>query len=300
MVTLVNNLTSKAVDPAAGYEKYLEPDTRVPPKSRPILDAISVNGEPVREEEILAEAQHHPADNPGEAIAAAAQALVVKQLLIQEAKRLGIDGDPHLAADGRVETIDDAAIRTMIDREVDVPTATESECRRYYDNNPQRFTGETIHEVRHILLAVAKDDCKAREQARSKAAELIALILEDVDRFESLAEEFSACPSAKQGGNLGQITAGQTVAEFEEAVQELSDGEVTAQPVETRYGFHIAILDRRIDGRAVPYQEVSERISTWLQSASWARAVAQYVGVLAGNSVIKGVELASSDGPLVQ
>ncbi len=300
MVTLVNNLTAKNTDPATGYDKYLEPDTRIPPKSKPILDAVSVNGVPIPEAEILGEAQNHPAETPGEAIAAAAQALVIKQLFVHEAKHLGIDEAPREDEAGRMETPEDAAIRALIDREVQVPVANESECRRYYENNKERFTSETIHEVRHILLPAKKEDSKARAQAQVKAQSIIALVTEDPHRFEGLAKEFSACPSAAQGGNLGQITSGQTVAEFEQAVSKLTSGEITAQPVETRYGLHIVVLDRRIEGRAVPYEKVKEQISNWLQSASWARAIAQYIGVLAGKYEIKGVELASSDGPLVQ
>ena len=48
-----------------GYTTYQEPDTRVPPKARPVLKEISVNGVAVPEQDILAEAQHHPAENPG-------------------------------------------------------------------------------------------------------------------------------------------------------------------------------------------------------------------------------------------
>ena len=300
MVTLVNNLTEKKTDPASGYDKYLEPDTRIPPKSKPILNAVTVNEVPIAEAEILAEAQNHPAETPGEAIAAAAQALVIKQLFIQEAKRLGIEETPREDEAGRMETPEDAAIRALIDAEVQVPVASESECRRYYENNRKRFTSETILEVRHILLPAKNEDDAARRQARAKAQSIIALITDDPQQFESLAKEFSACPSAAQGGNLGQITSGQTVAEFEDAVQNLDVGQIAEQPIETRYGFHIAVLDRRIEGRTLPFEKVRERISNWLQSASWARAIAQYVGVLAGKYEIKGVELAGSDGPLVQ
>ena len=77
------------------YSTYQEPDTRVPPKAGPVIPRISVNGTPVAERDILAEAQNHPAKNPGAALRAAAEALVIQELLWQEASRLGIAGKPR-------------------------------------------------------------------------------------------------------------------------------------------------------------------------------------------------------------
>ncbi|MEZ5936260.1 MAG: hypothetical protein R3F54_31035 [Alphaproteobacteria bacterium] len=104
-----------------GYSGPTKPDTRVPPKAGPVLDAISVNGVDIPEADILGEAQNHPAERPGEALAAAARALVVRELLSQEAQRLGIVGEPEKDAAGRPETVNDAAIRALIDREVPAP-----------------------------------------------------------------------------------------------------------------------------------------------------------------------------------
>lgn len=67
----------------SGYTTYQEPDTRVPPKPRPVFDAVSVNGVTIDEADILTEAQNHPAENPGAALLSAARALAVRELLLQ-------------------------------------------------------------------------------------------------------------------------------------------------------------------------------------------------------------------------
>ena len=300
MVTLVNNLEPAKNGSPAGYDAPVKIDTTIPPKPKPMMHSVAVNGEVIPEAEILEEAQHHPAKNPGEALKAAARALVVKRLLAQKAIELDISSQPETDAEGRIETAEDASIRALMEQEITVPQATDVDCRRYYDHNTQRFSSDTIYQARHILLVAAPQDPVARKKAQSQAASIIDRLLEEPDRFDQLAAELSACPSAKQGGNLGQITTGDTVAEFEAALETMQDGDLFPQPVETPYGFHVIFLDRKIDGQCLPFDQVSERISTWLQAASWSRAVSQYISILAGQAEIEGVDMAFSDSPLVQ
>ena len=300
MVTLINTVKDKSANSSGGYETYIEPDARIPPKAHPVLAEVSVNGVIIPEPEILVEAQNHPAESPGMAALAAAKALVVKELLLQEAKRLGITGQPAEDETGRLEADEDAAIRQLVDREIDIPVATEKECLRYFENNRSRFQSEQIYEPRHILLPAPEKEHAKRVQAKDLAHSLIKELGEGKASFDELAREFSACPSSRQGGNLGQITKGATVPEFEAALASMEEGELRAEPVETPFGYHVIKLDRKIPGASLPFEHVSERIAAWLEAASWSRAVSQYVGILAAEAKIKGVELAVSDGPLVQ
>ena len=280
---------------------FQELDTRIPPKAKPVFSVISVNGRTIDEAEILAEAQHHPASNPGEALAAAARALVVRELLVHEARRLGINGDEGLRdAEGRSETPDEAAIRLLVEREVAVPAATEEECRRYHDNNPAQFRSDALYEARHILFAVRPDDRAGRATAKAEAERLIAVLGDQPGEFAALARALSDCPSREQGGNLGQIGPGSTVPEFERALDRAPGTGVLAAPVESRFGFHVVSLDRRIPGEALPFDIVRERIAAWLEAASWSRAVSQYIAVLAGKAEISGIDIGAAEGPLIQ
>jgi peptidyl-prolyl cis-trans isomerase C len=303
MATIYRNPGRDAAPRAAtgpeGYSGPVEIDTRVPPKARPVLDAISVNGVPVPETDILAEAQNHPADNPGQALIAAARALVVRELLLQEAGRLDIEVPARDAGGGgRTETADDAVIRKLVEREVKTPSASETECRRFYDNNPARFQSDTIYEARHILLAVPPNDAAARRVAREQAQRLVEHLTRNPDEFAALAAEHSACPSRKAGGNLGQLTRGSTVPEFESALERMQEGELLAVPVESRFGFHIILLERKISGKRLPFELVQQRIESWLEAASWSKAVAQYIAILAGRADISGIDIAAAAGPL--
>lgn len=291
---------SLAENGTQSYSTYQEPDTRIPPKAAPLFGEISVNGVAIAESDILAEAQNHPAENPGAALRAAAQALVVRELLWQEAQHLGLAAKPARDEDGRTETERDAAIRSLIDSEVSAPTATPEECRRYHERHSEKFRTEPLYEARHILLAAGPDDKAARESAREEAERLIAHLLERPGDFGELARQVSACPSREQGGNLGQLSRGSTVTEFETALCDMAEGGISATPVESRFGFHIIALDRRIEGRQLPYEHVAERIAAWLEASAWSKAVAQYIAVLAGRARIEGVALAAAEGPLIQ
>ncbi|SFK00564.1 peptidyl-prolyl cis-trans isomerase C [Pseudovibrio ascidiaceicola] len=275
------------------------PSTKVPPKSKPIITDVSVNGVQISEQNILAEAQNHPAENPGQAVQAAARALVVRELLLQQARSLNIQAAPEQMNDGS-ETPEDAAIRELIEQEVDIPSAATDECQRYYENNKNRFSSEPIFEASHILFAAGPDQHTARSIAKARAHDVIKLLQDKPEAFADLALEYSACPSKETGGNLGQLTKGSTVTEFEKALQSMQAGQMTGEPVETKFGYHIIFLNRKIEGNTLPFEHVEETIRAWLEAASWSKAVSQYISILAGSAEIKGIDLLGSDSPLVQ
>lgn len=305
MATLYQNptLATGEATPDDGADDaltYQDMDTRIPPRASPVLDPVSVNGVAISEADILAEAQNHPADDPGSAIAEAALALAVRSLLLQEAKRLGVGPSPVGDAGGVLQTPEDAAIHALIEREVVVPTASEAECRRYFDRHPDRFQSEPLYEARHILLGVAIDDKALRARVRASAEALIAQLKSQPDQFSTLAEQHSDCPSRDQGGHLGQLTHGSTVPEFEKALQQMEEGALCPNPVESRFGFHIIRLDRKVPGEALPFDLVRDRIAAWLDASAWSKAVSQYISMLAGRARIEGIDLDAAESPLIQ
>jgi len=278
----------------SAYPMKEDIDTRVPPKAAPVMEEIRVNDVVIAEADILLEAQNHPAETAEAALLQAAQALIVRELLWQAAQRLG-----HAQPDTD-RTMVDAAIERLIESEVTPPQATMKECRRLYEREPQRFTSGALVEARHILLAAAPKDRQARANALETARALIQELEQDMSRFTTLAQEFSACSSNRHGGNLGQLSAGSTVPEFERALNAAPAKGLLKAPVETRYGYHIIDIVRKVDGTLLPFDIVHERIAAWLEAASWSRAVAQYISLLAAEADIRGFNIMPPDGRLVQ
>ena len=72
-----------------------------------------------------------------------------------------------------------------------------------------------------------------------EADDLVRKISEGVP-FEKLAQDFSNCPSGRDGGDPGEFGKGMMVKPFEEAVLALKEGEVSA-PVKTQFGYHLIL-----------------------------------------------------------
>ena len=295
----------KIVVPASPTNQEI--DTRIPPKAKPLFKEVSVNGIVIPEVDILQEAQNHPAQTPGEALLEAARSLVIRELLWQEAKNKNLVPDNEdstreesAGEDNARQTKLDAAISALLESEIKTPEASEEDCKAFYDRDPSRFSTETIWQVRHILISANPKDKKAFDQAREKAYAILEQVKKNPHEFATIAKDISSCPSAAQGGNLGQITRGSTVPEFENALKKTKKTGLLMQPVESRYGYHIVEINQIIPGKILPLELVKEKIAAWLEASSWSKAVQQYIAILAGKSHITGIDLKPGEGPLVQ
>jgi len=263
------------------------------PAGKPVT--VSVNGVAIARDEIQREMQHHPASKPIAAWEQAARALVVKELLLQRAKSLGLAPEPISDEAGRRETDEEALMRGVVEHEVVVPEPDDETCRRYYERNGARFRSPEIYEAAHILFAALPSDPDAYARAQADAAGVLAALKERPESFAEMAQAHSCCPSAAQGGNLGQITRGQTTPEFERAVLALAPGQLCESPVATRYGFHVIRLDRKHEGQVLPYELVAGRIADYLRESVRRRADSQYIARLVTASTIEGIDLAGAD-----
>jgi len=220
------------------------------------------------------------------------QAAAARELLRQRAVATGL-----VAADAAANEAD-AAIERVLEHEVQIPEPTEAECRKYYAANAKLFVNGDLVAARHILFQVTPG--APVNALRAKAELTLSELLRTPDRFEALARECSNCPSAEQGGNLGQIQRGETVPEFERVLFDGTWTGIYGQLVRTRYGFHIAAVDRRVAGCQLPFEAVCDTIVKRLREQVEKRALEQYVRVLAGQADLRGVDLGAVPTPLVQ
>lgn len=252
---------------------------------------VTVNGQEIAYETIAQEVQFHSAPSLVQAWQTAARALVVRALLLQEAQRLNLKPNPATDGTGLLETNDEALIRQLIELAVATPEPDETACRRYYEQNHARFRSPTIVEASHILLAASRDDADTYATRCAEAQTLIDALLQRPSEFSAMAGQVSDCPSAAQGGNLGQLSPGQTTPDFEAALAKMAPGEISSEPVESPYGIHIIQLRRRIDGDLLPFQAVKSRIAAYLQERVTRMATAQYLARLVSSARIAGVAM---------
>lgn len=119
------------------------------------------------------------------------------------------------------------------------------EVEEFYNQYQDSLPGkpETV-EISHILKLVKPSE-KSLSEAYKKASALLEQIKNGAN-FEKLAEQYSDDKaSAKRGGDLGLISRGDFVTEFETAAFQLKDGEIS-DIVQTQFGFHIIqMIERR-------------------------------------------------------
>lgn len=256
------------------------------PIAGPAPAYLLVAGKPITEAEVAREMQHHRADDPHQSRKDAARALVVRELLRLEVERLRIaDGIERI--DG--ETLEEACIRVLLEREVPIPDPDEGTCLRYYERNRGHLHRPDRLRVRHILLAASPADSAARIRASQFGEELIAELREHPERFAEFAMRHSACPSRDDGGDLGWIERGQTTPEFDRQLFRLKPG-MAGLTVETRYGHHVVQIDEIVRGEPLSYAEAAGRIAAYLETQVRQNAIHQYLQKLQVQYEVVGLE----------
>ncbi len=275
-------------------------------QQKPLMPEVSVNGHIIASADIAAEAQNHtaPTGKPGVAWRAAARALVVRRLLLDEAKRLGLRAEPQEIGRGKWETEEEALIRALVEQQIEPRPVSESDCRAFFDDPENCFNGPDLYEPQHILVAADPKDVPARDRARLKAETLFKTLIHQPDKIATLASSESDCPSKSNGGMLGQIGPGDTVAEFENALKPLAMGRFHDGVLETRYGFHIIFMRNRAEGRALPYPAVRAHIREQLEKLAWVNASKSYISGLMNAAqvigLIAGIRGSMAAGPNVR
>lgn len=118
-------------------------------------------------------------------------------------------------------------------------------------------------------------------------AELFLKQLKDgIVQFDKLAQDKSIDPSAEKGGDLGYITQGQMIPEFEEAAFSLEIGEIS-DIVETEYGYHIIKCDDIQKEKQLSLEEAKDDIKTILTNQKQNEAIEALLTQLREDADIK-------------
>ena len=247
-------------------------------------------------------ALHRPGERPDEYTL---RELAWTELLRQAAAahHLLPHSDARLAP--RLSPAEQAVIQQMLDDEIEVPAASEDECRRYYAARSAHFAlGRRVH-ARHILFAVTEGINVAALAAHAEKA-LLELRHKDVapGRFAELAQTLSNCPTGADGGDLGWIgpddCADELAAELFHTTEGLDAVGLHPRLVHSRYGLHIIEVLARDAGRQQSFEQVGPRIAVQLAQQSRAKALHQYMQLLAGRADVSGLVLEGADSLLVQ
>ncbi len=163
----------------------------------------------------------------------------------------------------------------------DIPKPTEQDIRKFYEENKEQFTSAEQVRVSHIVKHIdwQKDETEVHRiitEVRDK--------LKQASAFEALAAEYSDCPD--NGGDLGYISRGQMVEEFEDVVFNLGPGQ-TSDIFRTRFGFHIVKVYDRKEVVLRSLEEVKQQIVDALRQQKRQGAFELFIDQLRSGAEIR-------------
>ena len=141
---------------------------------------------------------------------------------------------------------------------------SDEEVSSSYAKHKEMFIQPKTYTASHILVKVdPASNAEERQLIKSRAEDLLDRAKAGED-FYNLAYYESDDRSKYVGGSLGTFQAGQTVAEFDEAINNMQPGDIS-DLVKTMYGFHIIKLDDMAEARPLTFEEAASQIRTQLE-----------------------------------
>jgi peptidyl-prolyl cis-trans isomerase C len=173
--------------------------------------------------------------------------LINMQLLASQALKDGVDKDPEVA--GRLDVV---RIRVLADSEsqkyLKDKEPTDAELHAEYDTAIQAMD-KTEYHARHILVA-SKD-----------VADQVIKKIKGGAKFEDVAKAQSTDGSKANGGDLGWFTLSRMAKPFGDAVKNLKKGEMTQEPVQTQFGWHVIKLEDMRETAPPPFEQVKQQVN---------------------------------------
>ncbi len=158
--------------------------------------------------------------------------------------------------------------------------------QKYYFQHQKDFWEPKKPFVRHILFIVEEGaEGQTRAAKKEQAGQVLRKIRSGED-FTELAILHSEDVSASSGGEIGWLTKGHLVPEFEEVAFRLKAGEVS-DIVESRYGFHIIKADKVTSGEPEPLEKVKGKIEQILSFKVRKKKYNNWIKDLKKNAMIQ-------------
>jgi peptidyl-prolyl cis-trans isomerase C len=173
--------------------------------------------------------------------------LIRMQLIADQGLKDGLDKDPEISARlqvWRLRVLAEAESQKYLkDKE-----PTDAELHAEYDTQVAAMD-KTEYHARHILVST------------KELAEQLTKKIKGGAKFEDVAKAESTDGSKTNGGDLGWFTLARMVKPFGDAVKGLKKGEVTAEPVQTQFGWHIIKLEDTREVTPPPFDQVKNQIT---------------------------------------
>lgn len=231
-----------------------EPEAREVSAPDPSAVIATVDGNEITEVDLDAQIQAMAARGEGVDRGTALEELIDLRLLQRRAEREEIHLQPETAAEIRRQRAMLLA-NHLIRAEIDALDIDEDMLRAAYEDYVADAASRREYNARHILV-----------DTRAEAEDVLGLI-EDGGDFGELAHEHSTGPSGDRGGDLDWFRGDEVVDPFARAVADLAPGEYTADPVQTRFGWHIILLEDTREPEPEDFEDMRDQLRSRMVNA---------------------------------
>lgn len=160
------------------------------------------------------------------------------------------------------------------------PAVSDADVEIFYLMHQERFRQPEVRTLRHILVTINDDvPGSGREEARDRIDAIRERLLKSPERFEEQALKHSECPTALNGGLLGEVPRGKLFPELEPAVFALAVGELS-QVLESNLGYHLVRCDGIQAAGVVPLAAISEKLRRHLEDSRRSKAQKAWIAAL--------------------
>ena len=210
---------------------------------------VTVNGVAVSQNTaniFIAEQKAQGAPDTPEVKNALRERLIQRELLIQEAKKAGLEKKPEIAAQAEAAR-QNVYVNAYLQDYVKKNPISDAQLMAQYETIKTQL-GNTEYKARHILV-VAEADAKAIIDNLKKGA-----------KFDELAKQSIDPGSKDKGGELDWASAGNFVKPFSDALTALTKGKYTETPVKTDFGYHVIMLEDTRPLTVPAFEEIKPRL----------------------------------------
>jgi nitrogen fixation protein NifM len=167
--------------------------------------------------------------------------------------------------------LDEKSFRIALERELKVDAILEKvgsqaakisdmDVELYYQYHADQFRRPETRLARHILITINETIFEnTRPEASKRISAIAKRLAKEPQRFEEQALKHSECPTALDGGKLGDLPRGKLFPELDVALFEMKTGEVS-RVLESELGFHILLCDAVTEASALNLDQAKPHI----------------------------------------
>jgi parvulin-like peptidyl-prolyl isomerase len=164
-----------------------------------------------------------------------------------------------------------------------VPKPSKTVIQEYYDKNKEQYeTGERVR-VAHIVKYV---NWQTDEETAFREISAAHEELKGGTPFEAVVDKYTDC--ADSGGDLGFVTRGQMVEEFEDVVFNLGEGQIS-DVFRSRFGFHVAKVYAREPATVPSLEDVKDQVTEAVTEQMRSEAIDAFIDELKNKAKIEEV-----------